>query len=133
MDHDEEPLWERLARTVGLNPTQLKWRLRRWRQQAEREARSVENRSRWLRYEHQSCPRCGQPQDREAAVCSSCGEKLAGRTLERAGRLMLEPLGKPLVLRLRFGGEVNLLVVRDHLTELAELVEDELGTAGITR
>ena len=45
---------------------------------------------------------------------------------------MLEPLGEPLVLRLWFGGEVNLLVVRDHLAELAELVEDDLASARLT-
>ena len=48
-----------------------------------------------------------------------------------AGRLVLEPLGEPLVLRLRVRGEVDLLVVRDHLAELAELVEDELAAARV--
>ena len=40
---------------------------------------------------------------------------------------MLEPLREPLIFRLWFCGEVDLLVVRDHLAELAELVEDEFA------
>ena len=49
------------------------------------------------------------------------------------GGLVLEPLGEALVLRLRFGGEVDLLVVRDDLAELAELVEHEFTPAGLAR
>ena len=45
------------------------------------------------------------------------------------GRLVLEPLGERLVLLRGLGGEVDLLEVRDHLAELAELVEDELARA----
>jgi len=44
---------------------------------------------------------------------------------------MLQPLGEALVLRLRFRREVDLLVVRDDLAELAELVEDKLAADGI--
>src|SRR5206468_4053830 len=44
-----------------------------------------------------------------------------------AGRLMLEPLCEPLVFRLWFCGEVDLLVVRNHLAELAELEEDDFA------
>jgi rhomboid protease GluP len=74
-----EPLWERAVRAVGLNPTQLKWRVRRWRQKAEAEARDVENQTRWLRYQHKACPRCGHPADREEKTCPACGTALSSR------------------------------------------------------
>src|SRR5438067_217680 len=84
---NDPPLWERAARLVGLNPMQLRWRLRRWQKRAEENARSVENQSRWLRYDHKVCPRCHHVADKDATACPSCAAPIAGRAASLLARV----------------------------------------------
>jgi len=75
------------SRHVGMNPTRVRWKLIRWHERRNRDRRRLEQKVDHIKYEHKTCDECGAVQDRDAKVCSSCGAKLAGRTLHVLRRL----------------------------------------------
>jgi membrane associated rhomboid family serine protease len=93
-----DPL-DRILRLLGTNRVKLRWRWQRFKESMARGARSAENRSRSLAYEHQLCPRCGQPAAKDAERCVKCGSRLHGAGVHRASKVasMLLPEGVPIV------------------------------------
>jgi len=88
---DSHPDWidkvAQWSRHVGMNPTRVRWKLIRWHERRNRDRRRLEQKVDHIKYEHKTCDECGAVQDRDAKVCSSCGAKLAGRTLHVLRRL----------------------------------------------
>jgi rhomboid protease GluP len=84
--HDE--LIEKLVRlsgALGLNQVRTRWRLRRWATNFERWRSSSREEPRG--YEHRVCGNCGSLQDRDAKLCTRCGERLGSRSGERLHRM----------------------------------------------
>src|SRR5512136_1302041 len=75
--------FERLLRAVGINPTQLRWRLHRLRERYGQRARELENQSRALTYRHKVCASCGLALDASERRCPRCGEDVGGVTSRR--------------------------------------------------
>jgi len=91
------------SRHVGMNPTRVRWKLIRWHEKRNRDRRRLEQKVDHIKYEHKTCDECGAVQDRDAKVCSSCGAKLATRTmhvLRRLGIIAPEALSLSTVLAL---------------------------------
>ena len=76
-------LFERVLRALGVNPTQLRWRLHRLRERYSQRTREMENQSRALTYRHKVCPSCGLSLDASERRCSRCGEAVGGVTSRR--------------------------------------------------
>ncbi|HTE49528.1 MAG TPA: rhomboid family intramembrane serine protease [Kofleriaceae bacterium] len=77
----------KLAPYVGMSPVRVRWRLENRRRRRAEAARRHEQRIDHIRYQHKTCAACGAVQDRDAAICSRCGEPLARRSMQVLGRL----------------------------------------------
>ncbi|MEO6772104.1 MAG: rhomboid family intramembrane serine protease [Kofleriaceae bacterium] len=88
---DSHPAWidkvAQWSRYLGMNPTRVRWRLIRWHGRREGDRRRLEQKVDHIKYAHKTCDQCGAVQDHAARVCSSCGAKLATRTLQVLRRL----------------------------------------------
>jgi membrane associated rhomboid family serine protease len=73
---------------LGFNPTRLRWRWRRYKQDLSKWFNRTENRARSARYEHKTCHVCSAPVDRDEKQCPRCGAALAGAAAARANRLV---------------------------------------------
>jgi membrane associated rhomboid family serine protease len=95
-------LLDRILRLLGTNKVRVRWKLQALRDSLKRKARSVENRSRSLAYEHQLCPKCGHPAAKDDKTCVRCNTPLQGVVLSRARRMVgaLIPEGFPIVTAL---------------------------------
>lgn len=96
---DKDPWYIGFLEKLGVNTTQLKWRLYRMQQKKERAVKSkgVPGWLQWLTYEHKICGHCGAINDRKERVCHSCEQKLPsvlGYRLQRVIGLMT-PTGSP--------------------------------------
>jgi rhomboid protease GluP len=67
---------------LGFNRVRVRWKLDNWRRRRGQARRRREQRSEHIHYQHKTCDNCGAVQDRDAAVCSRCGERLGGRRLQ---------------------------------------------------
>jgi rhomboid protease GluP len=83
-----DPLLDRLLRALGLDPVRLRWRWQRLRGRAGRASRSLENRTRALRYPHKVCAACGTTVAAEERRCPHCGARLGSRLGVRARQLL---------------------------------------------
>ena len=74
---------------LGINTTQLQWRLYRWEQRWEKrgELLRLPASLQWLRYPHKVCWHCGAMADRDARRCDSCGRRLPPMLGYRVARL----------------------------------------------
>ena len=79
----------KLAPWFGLKPVRVRWRLENRRRRAAERARQREQKVDHVRYAHKTCAACGAVQDRDAATCSRCGEKLGARSMQVLGRMGL--------------------------------------------
>lgn len=78
----------RVGGALGANQVRLRWKLMRMQGSAQRLERGVEQKVTHVRYRHKVCETCGAVQDREAKVCTSCGEPIGNwwvQVLERIG------------------------------------------------
>ena len=75
------------SKWVGLKPVRVRWKLENWRRQRVQARRRREQRLDHIRYQHKTCDACGAVQDRDAAVCSRCGERLGRRSFQVLRRL----------------------------------------------
>ncbi len=85
---ERETLLERVLRALGLDPVRLRWRWQRLRARSARAGRSLENRTRALRYQHKVCKACGTTVAADERSCPHCGARLASRLGTRAGQLL---------------------------------------------
>jgi rhomboid protease GluP len=67
------------SKWVGLKPVRVRWKLENWRRGREQGRRRREQRADHIHYQHKTCDSCGAVQDRDATVCSRCGERLGRR------------------------------------------------------
>jgi rhomboid protease GluP len=78
-----------LAKTLGLDPVRLRWKLMRWQKAwqdwRDRTRRQLDHAG----YQHKVCPQCGQVQDRSERRCVQCGAVLGARLWQVANRLGL--------------------------------------------
>lgn len=79
----------KLAPWFGLKPVRVRWRLENRRRRRAERARRREQQVDHVRYAHKTCAACGAVQDRDAATCSRCGEKLGARSMQVLGRMGL--------------------------------------------
>jgi membrane associated rhomboid family serine protease len=79
--------WEGIARALGLNPVQLRWKLHRLQDRAHKQRAASENRLRAVTYGHKVCPGCGLTVDRGARRCPRCARRLPSLALVRLGRV----------------------------------------------
>ena len=79
----ESPDWlDRVAAAAGMlgfNRVRVRWKLENWRRRRGQARRRREQRAEHIRYAHKTCDHCGAVQDRDASVCSRCGERLGRR------------------------------------------------------
>ena len=91
---DELDLVELIVRigvALGANEVRLRWKLMRLQGSMQRIERDVDQKVTHVRYKHKVCASCGSVQDREAKVCTACGEPVANwwvQALERIGLAM---------------------------------------------
>src|SRR5512134_957750 len=85
---EKEPLLDRALRLLGFDPRRLRWRWQRLRGRAERASRSLENRTRSLRYQHKVCKACGTTVAADERSCPHCGARLESRLGLRSGQLL---------------------------------------------
>lgn len=94
---DREDDWvetlTRWAATLGFSPVRVRWKLRRLENQLQRVRRRTEQQVEHVRYEHRVCPNCTSVQDRDAKVCTRCGQPLGLRATEVARRMGFAPSG----------------------------------------
>ncbi len=89
-DPNQEDWVERLTRLagrLGLNPIRVRWKLERWRQRTTDRLALGRRQVQHVGFAHAVCRRCGRVQEREAQVCSGCGERLGNRAMQLLGRL----------------------------------------------
>jgi len=79
----------KVAELAGFNPMRVRWKLRRLQLHGERTAQDTADRVTHVRYEHKTCDHCGAINDKEAQVCSSCGERISGRAWQLFRRVGL--------------------------------------------
>lgn len=80
--------WEKIARALGLNPVQLRWKLHRLEERGRKRRASSENRLRSVTYGHKVCPQCGLTVDRDAKRCPRCERRMPSLARIRAGRIL---------------------------------------------
>jgi rhomboid protease GluP len=76
-----------LSKWIGLNPVRVRWKLANWRRRRGHAQRRREQHALHVRYQHKTCDSCGAVQDRDATVCSRCGERLGGRRFQVLRRM----------------------------------------------
>jgi membrane associated rhomboid family serine protease len=82
------------AGKLGFNKMRLRWKLIRWQERRRQAARRREQQVQHITYAHKTCGECGAVQDKDEAVCGSCGAKLGKRGLQVLGRLgVMLPVG----------------------------------------
>lgn len=79
----------KLAPWFGLKPVRVRWRLENRRRRRAERARRREQKLDHVHYAHKTCAACGAVQDRDAGICSRCGEKLGSRSMQVLGRMGL--------------------------------------------
>jgi len=79
----------RLASTLGLNGTRLRWKLLHWQRQLQAWRQRTRGEIRHASYQHAVCPQCGQVQDRHERRCVNCSAVLGARTWQVVNRLGL--------------------------------------------
>ncbi len=79
----------KLAPWFGLKPVRVRWRLENRRRRRAQRARRREQQLDHVRYAHKTCAACGAVHDRDAAICTRCGEKLGARSMQVLGRMGL--------------------------------------------
>jgi len=77
----------KIAAALGFNETRMRWKMQIWRQKLTRKGRQAEQSTRHLKYEHKICPGCGQLNDQGEQACTSCGQDLAGKRVEKLHRV----------------------------------------------
>lgn len=90
-----------IAGQLGFNKMRLRWKLIRWQEARRRKARHREQVIAHITYAHKTCHECGSVQDKDEAICTHCGAKLASRrfqVLERIGLAMPVPLSMSTLL-----------------------------------
>ncbi len=75
-------LLDTVLELFGTNRTRMQWKLRAWQRSWERRKASLGNRTRALRYEHQTCPSCGHPASADEKLCTRCGDALGAMVWE---------------------------------------------------
>ncbi|MBA3463029.1 MAG: rhomboid family intramembrane serine protease [Deltaproteobacteria bacterium] len=97
-DEDDDAWIEKVVNVaghLGFNKMRLRWKLIRWQNNRRKAARVREQQITHIKYAHKTCPECGHVQDKDEAVCTSCGAKLGKRglqVLDRLGILMPEAI-----------------------------------------
>lgn len=71
---------------IGLNGTRLRWRWNRRRRDIGESGAQSEQWLRSARAKHKMCPECRELVPRDARLCTSCGESLAGVSKPGVGR-----------------------------------------------
>jgi rhomboid protease GluP len=79
----------RLASTLGLNGTRLRWKLRHWQKALQDWHQRKRSEIHHAGYQHAICPQCGQVQDRQERRCVNCSAVLGARTWQVVNRLGL--------------------------------------------
>jgi len=104
---DSHPDWidkvAKLAGRIGMNPTQVRWKLIRWHDRRNRDRNRLAQKVDHIKYEHKTCDECGAVQDRDAKKCTACGARVSSRSvqmLRRFGILMPEAISLSTVLAL---------------------------------
>jgi len=124
-------LLDDLLRMVGTSRTRIRWRWDRFKAGLGKSARSAENRSRALRYEHKICPKCQHPAGRDEVKCSRCDTELGGVMRNRAGRALagVLPEGTPLytLLLVMVCGALYFVTVR--MVEGGQIFRGPVGLA----
>jgi rhomboid protease GluP len=70
------------SKWIGLKPVRVRWKLENWQRRRGQARRRREQRADHIRYAHKTCDSCGAVQDRDATVCSRCGEQLGRRSFQ---------------------------------------------------
>jgi membrane associated rhomboid family serine protease len=78
-----------VAKALGMNPVRVRWKLIRWQDSRRRAQRRREQWVTHVRYQHKTCPECGQVQDRDEKVCTACGAALTRRGVQVLQRIGL--------------------------------------------
>ena len=89
-DEDDDAWIEKVVNVaghLGFNKMRLRWKLIRWQNNRRKAARQREQQITHITYAHKTCPECGHVQDKDEAVCTSCGAKLGKRGFQVLGRL----------------------------------------------
>ncbi len=79
----------RLAGLVGMNPIQVRWRLRRMQQRWAARKADARTTVDHVTYRHKTCPACGRVNDAGARRCSGCGAALGSRPMQVLRRIGL--------------------------------------------
>jgi rhomboid protease GluP len=77
----------KIAPYFFLKPVKVRWQLENWRRRRAQARRRREHKLDHIRYQHKTCSACGAVQDRDATVCTRCGEKLGRRGFQVLQRL----------------------------------------------
>jgi membrane associated rhomboid family serine protease len=89
-DADDDAWIEKVVNVaghLGFNKMRLRWKLIRWQDNRRKAARLREQKALHIGYAHKTCSECGHVQDKDEAVCTSCGAKLGKRGFQVLGRL----------------------------------------------
>lgn len=89
-DEDDDAWIEKVVNVaghLGFNKMRLRWKLIRWQNNRRKAARLREQQVTHITYAHKTCPECGHVQDKDEAICTSCGAKLGKRGFQVLGRL----------------------------------------------
>ncbi len=86
-----DPWYIRALDRIGVNTTRLRWRLYQREQQAARilETGIKPPAPSWWSYPNKICPHCRAINNRESAICDSCGRRLPSMAGYRIRRLIL--------------------------------------------
>jgi rhomboid protease GluP len=76
-----------VAGRLGMNQVRVRWKLIRLHQRWQRWQRRNEQSALHINYEHKTCPACGSVNDRDAATCARCSERLPSRRWQMLQRI----------------------------------------------
>ncbi len=91
-DHRDSDFIEtlvKLASTLGLNGTRVRWKLLHWQKALQEWRQRARSEIPHVGYRHAVCPQCGQVQDRHERRCVNCSAVLGGRTWQLVNRIGL--------------------------------------------